>query len=356
MTTAILVTGGCGFIGTALCLHLLNQPDIRIINVDALTYAANPLSLAHLRDHPRYRFVHADVREGERLADLMVEEAVDGVIHLAAESHVDRSIDAAAPFIETNISGTVALLEAARRYLDHADDTRRERFRLVHLSTDEVYGSLGETGVFREDSAYDPRSPYAASKAAADHLVAAWTATYGLPAIVVNATNNYGPRQFPEKLIPLAILNALEHRPIGVYGDGRNRRDWLHVEDHARALLTIFRRGRVGERYHVSAEAERENLDVVRAICAALDARLEHAPAGGHGALITLVPDRPGHDFRYALDGHRLRTGLGWEPGWDFESGLTATVDWYLENRAWWQPLREVVYDGGRLGRPAAAG
>ncbi|MDJ1158804.1 dTDP-glucose 4,6-dehydratase [Chelatococcus sp. SYSU_G07232] len=344
----ILVTGGAGFIGSALVLHLVQDLGHEVVTVDALTYAANPRSLAPLAGNPHHRLVEADICDAARMRALVSETKPQAIVHLAAESHVDRSISGSGAFVRTNVLGTHVLLEAARTLFDRLDASERERFRFLHVSTDEVYGSLGDSGLFTEATPYDPRSPYSASKAASDHLVSAWGHTYGLPVLVSNCSNNYGPRQFPEKLVPLMILNALEGKPLPLYGDGLNVRDWLHVEDHARALVAILEGGRPGESYNVGARAERTNRVVVEAICAAMD---ELRPDGApHARLVTAVPDRPGHDRRYAIDPAKIERELGWRPRMDFERGLRTTVRWYLDNEDWWQPLRQRVYGGERLG------
>jgi dTDP-glucose 4,6-dehydratase len=343
----IIVTGGAGFIGSALCRLLIGTTDDVLLNVDKLTYAGNLDSLRPVAGEPRYRFVQADICDRPALDAIFKEFDPDAVFHLAAETHVDRSIAAASPFVQTNIVGTLNLLEAARNHLAAAEADKRARFRLLHISTDEVYGSLGPSGLFSETTAYDPSSPYAASKASADHLVRAWHVTYGLPVIITNCSNNYGPYQFPEKLIPLTILNAIEGKPLPVYGDGYNVRDWLHVEDHARALYHILRRGRPGEKYNVGASSEMTNLDVVGRICDRLD---KLRPAGApHRRLISFVTDRPGHDKRYAIDASKLRRELDWTHEVEFAAGIDATVDWYLGNEWWWRPLRD-RYAGERLG------
>ncbi len=346
----ILVTGGAGFIGSAVCRHLIAATGHTCINADKLTYAANPASLAAIADDPRYRFHRVDIADKAAIARLMADEDVDAVIHLAAESHVDRSIDGPAAFIETNIDGTYCLLEATRAHRDELDEARRAAFRFVHVSTDEVFGSLGPEGAFGEASPYDPSSPYSASKAASDHLARAWQRTFGLPVIVTNCSNNYGPCQFPEKLVPLTIINALSEKPLPVYGKGENVRDWLHVEDHARALVEVLERGQAGATYLIGGRAEARNIDVVRGICTAMD-DLRPRPGGRpHAGLITFVEDRPGHDLRYAIDPSRIERELGWSPSRDFASGLRSTVEWYLANEAWWRPLLNNVYDGRRLG------
>jgi dTDP-glucose 4,6-dehydratase len=342
----VIVTGGAGFIGSAVCRHLVREQGWTVLNLDKLTYAANLRSLEAVKDHPRYQFVRGDICDRATLDGVFDRFAPDAVMHLAAESHVDRSITGSGEFIRTNVLGTHTLLEAARRYW--TDLPNGTPFRFLHISTDEVYGSLGETGSFAETSAYDPRSPYAASKAASDHLARAWHETYGLPVIVSNCANNYGPCHFPEKLIPLMILNALEEKPLPVYGDGMNVRDWLYVEDHVRALVLILTKGRIGAKYNVGGRSERTNLQVVETICDILD---ELAPARAKRRdLITFVADRPGHDRRYAIDPSKVETELGWRPIESFESGLEKTVRWYLDNRPWWEPLRQNVYRGERLG------
>jgi dTDP-glucose 4,6-dehydratase len=352
----VLVTGGAGFIGSALVRHLLLDAGHAVVNLDALTYSANPASLADLADHPGYRFVHADICDAAAVARAFDSHDPDAVINLAAESHVDRSIDAPAGFLRTNVEGTYVLLEAARRHWQGLDGARRERFRFHQVSTDEVYGALGPEGRFTEDSPYRPSSPYSASKAAADHLALAWQRTYGLPVVISNCTNNYGPRQFPEKLMPLVILNALEGRTLPVYGDGGQVRDWLHVEDHARALVAVLTKGRAGRSYNIGAECERRNIDVVRAICRLVDEADPGSPHGPRERLIEFVADRPGHDRRYAMDPARARAELGWNPEVGFDDGLARTVRWYLDNESWWRPLRERVYGGERLGLGTVAG
>nr|WP_298097812.1 dTDP-glucose 4,6-dehydratase [uncultured Shinella sp.] len=344
----ILVTGGAGFIGSALIRHLVLEAGAEVLNVDKLTYAGNLASLRDVENAPNYRFLKADICTKRVMTEAFDTFRPDRVMHLAAESHVDRSINAAGTFIETNVVGTFTLLEAARAYWNGLPASAREAFRFVHVSTDEVYGSLGDEGFFHEDTPYDPSSPYSASKAASDHLAIAWQRTYGLPVIVSNCSNNYGPYHFPEKLIPLIILNALEGRPLPVYGKGANIRDWLYVEDHARALHLIAERGRPGEKYNVGGRNERRNIDVVRRICQIMDAmRPKNSP---HEQLITHVDDRPGHDARYAIDATRLEKELGWKAREKFESGIEKTVAWFLENEWWWRPLRETVYLGERLG------
>ncbi len=350
----IIVTGGTGFIGSALCQHLVRQSADEVLNIDKLTYAANPASVAALEDAPSYRFMQADICDMESMRRAFAEFRPDAVMHLAAESHVDRSIDAAAPFMHTNIIGTFTLLEAAREYWNSLPADRRERFRFLMVSTDEVYGSLGKEGAFSETTPYDPSSPYSASKASADHLAMAWHRTYGLPVIITNCSNNYGPRQFPEKLIPLMIINALHGKPLPVYGDGSNVRDWLHVDDHAQALRLVVEKGKTGEKYNIGGNSERTNLQVVKAICAIMDEL--HPQGAPHEELIRFVEDRPGHDFRYAINAEKIRRELGWQPRETFESGLRKTVEWYLENEAWWRPLYQANAQGKRRGVLANSG
>ncbi|MEM8959578.1 MAG: dTDP-glucose 4,6-dehydratase [Pseudomonadota bacterium] len=344
----LMVTGGCGFIGSAVVRRAVAQGH-RVVNVDALTYAANPANVSTVMGHPAYTFERIDIRDRTALDRIFRKYQPDAVMHLAAESHVDRSIDGPGAFIETNITGTFQLLAAARAHWEERG--RPEAFRFHQVSTDEVYGTLGATGQFTEDTPYDPRSPYAASKAAADHLVRAWGETYGLPVLVTNCSNNYGPYHFPEKLIPVVILNALAGRTIPVYGRGENVRDWLYVEDHAAALLTVLSGGRVGETYAIGGNAEARNIDIVRRICALLDARRpQNAP---HDRLIRFVTDRPGHDFRYAINASKIRDELGWRPTVSLDEGLARTVDWYLANRPWWQALQGRSGVGERLGLTA---
>lgn len=341
----LLVTGGAGFIGSAV-VRLAIARGYQVVNLDALTYAACLDNVAPVAGHPGYAFVHADIRDAGALERVFAEHAPDAVMHLAAESHVDRSIDAPGSFIETNVTGTYTLLQAARAHWERKG--RPAGFRFHHVSTDEVYGSLGETGKFTEETAYAPNSPYSASKAAADHLVRAWHETYGLPVVVTNCSNNYGPYQFPEKLIPVVILNALQGRPIPVYGQGLNLRDWLYVEDHADALLAVLERGSAGRTYNIGGENEARNIDLVRMICAILDRlRPKGAP---HAELITFVEDRPGHDLRYAIDPGRIRKELGWRPSVTLEEGLERTVRWYLDNAPWWRALQTREGVGKRLG------
>lgn len=344
----ILVTGGAGFIGSALVRHLVKDVGAEVLTLDKLTYAGNLASLRTVDAAPNHRFVRADICDRRAVVSALEEFQPDRIYHLAAESHVDRSIDGPADFIATNIVGTYTLVDCARQYWLTLDAERKARFRFLHVSTDEVYGSLGADGLFTEETAYDPSSPYSASKAASDHLVTAWHRSYGFPAVISNCSNNYGPYHFPEKLIPLTILNALHGQPLPVYGSGSNVRDWLYVEDHACALHLIAGQGRLGEKYNVGGRNERRNIDVVTSICRILD-RIRPGPET-HESLITYVTDRPGHDFRYAIDASRLESELGWRAQENFESGIEKTVVWYLENEWWWRPLREKVYSGERLG------
>jgi dTDP-glucose 4,6-dehydratase len=341
----ILVTGGAGFIGSAVVRHAVRAGH-SVVNLDALTYAANPENVRPVANSPLYQFEHADIRDRATLDRIFEAHVPDAVMHLAAESHVDRSIDGPGDFVDTNITGTFNLLEAARAHW--VRQGRPEAFRFHHISTDEVYGTLGPTGQFTEDTPYAPNSPYSASKAASDHLVRSWYETYGLPVLVTNCSNNYGPYHFPEKLIPVVILKALAGEPIPVYGAGENVRDWLYVEDHADALLTVLTRGAVGRSYNIGGENERRNIDLVRTICAILDEKRPKATA--YADQITFVTDRPGHDLRYAIDPTRIRTELGWRPSVTVEEGLARTVQWYLDNDAWWRPLQDRQGVGTRLG------
>jgi dTDP-glucose 4,6-dehydratase len=350
----IIVTGGAGFIGSAVVRHLVLQAGATVLTVDKLTYAGTRTSLKAVDDHPNHQFVQADICDETAVARALSEFRPERIIHLAAETHVDRSITGAKTFLETNVIGTFTLLELARQYWMTLDRQAREAFRFLHVSTDEVYGSLGTDGLFEETTRYDPGSPYSASKAASDHFATAWHRTYGLPVVISNCSNNYGPFQFPEKLIPLAILNAMEGKALPVYGAGTNVRDWLHVDDHARALDLIASNGRPGERYNVGGRNERSNIDVVRRIAQIMDAlRPDGAP---HERLISFVPDRPGHDQRYAIDPTKLESELGWRADETFETGIEKTVRWYMENESWWKPLRDNVYRGERLGTLQPAG
>jgi len=350
MSKRILVTGGAGFIGSAVVRQAIRETDHQVVVVDKLTYAGNMDSLAPVSNDPRYAFERADIADAAKMRELFERYRPDAVMHLAAESHVDRSIDGPGEFIQTNVVGTFTLLQAALGHWRTLPGAERDAFRFHHISTDEVFGSLGEEGLFCETTAYDPRSPYSASKAASDHLVRAWHHTYGLPVVVTNCSNNYGPYHFPEKLIPLIIINALEGLKLPVYGQGANVRDWLFVDDHARALLTVVTKGTVGETYCVGGRCEKANIDVVHTICALMDELAPSVKIGPRESLITYVADRPGHDMRYAIDASRIAADLNWEPQETFESGLRKTVEWYLANRTWWERIRSGVYRGERLG------
>ncbi len=341
----LLVTGGAGFIGSAVVRRAIRDGH-QVVNLDALTYAACLDNVAEVANDPNYTFLEADIRDRVAMDRALVDHAPDAIMHLAAESHVDRSIDGPGAFIETNVTGTYTLLEAARMYWERQG--RPDSFRFHHISTDEVYGSLGATGQFTEDTPYDPRSPYSASKAASDHLVRAWFETYGLPVVLTNCSNNYGPYHFPEKLIPVIILNALAGKPLPIYGDGSNVRDWLFVEDHAEALLLVVRKGQIGRSYNIGGENECTNLQLVQMLCGILD-RLRPGPAP-YADLITFVADRPGHDARYAIDPTRIRQELGWRPSVSVEEGLERTVQWYLDNESWWRALQNREGVGKRLG------
>lgn len=345
----ILVTGGAGFIGSAVVRRLVGRGH-HVVNVDKLTYAGNVESLRQIEASPNYRFHQADIGDSERIAAILDGERVDAIMHLAAESHVDRSIDGPGRFVETNVVGTFRLLDAALTYWSRLEGEARQTFRFHHVSTDEVFGELPfDSGVFTEDTPYAPTSPYSASKAASDHFVRAWHRTYGLPVVLSNCSNNYGPFHFPEKLVPLVILNAIERKPLPVYGRGANVRDWLYVDDHARALEMVLTRGRIGESYNVGGRSERSNLSVVETICDLLDRKLpEGAP---HRTLIEFVDDRPGHDRRYAIDPTKIERELGWAADESFESGIEKTIDWYLANEWWWRPIRDGAYGGARLGQ-----
>jgi len=347
----IIVTGGAGFIGSALVRHLLDHTAYEVLVVDKLTYAGNLASLASVQGEPRYHFRLTDIANRSAIADIFSSFDPDAVMHLAAESHVDRSIDDPAEFINTNVVGTSVLLDAALAHF-RTPGTRARGFRFLHVSTDEVYGTLKDEGRFTEETRYDPRSPYSASKAASDHLVRAWSHTYGLPILLINCSNNYGPYQFPEKLIPLTIIKGLLGEAMPLYGRGLNVRDWLFVEDHAQALTLVLEQGSVGQTYNIGGNAERRNIDVVTAICDAMDALIPCPTGASYRELIAFVSDRPGHDFRYAVDFTKLSMQLGWSPKHSFEAGLIKTVKWYLENRAWWQPLLSSHKGGG--GRPLA--
>jgi dTDP-glucose 4,6-dehydratase len=345
----ILVTGGAGFIGSALIRHLIGATTHEVVNVDKLTYAGTLTSLDAVSSDPRYAFAHVDVCDKAEIARVFERHDPDIVVHLAAESHVDRSIDGPEEFVRTNVLGTFAMLGAALSHWQSLPPERRESFRFHHVSTDEVYGSLGPDGLFSETSPYDPRSPYSASKAASDHFVNAWHHTYGLPTLITNCSNNYGPYHFPEKLIPLTIIKCLKGEAIPVYGKGDNVRDWLFVEDHARALATVFEKGKPGETYNIGGSAERTNLSVVEAICDALDGLRPRPDGSSHRRLITFVTDRPGHDHRYAIDAAKIRRELGWAPLESFETGIGRTVQWFIDNEAWWTAIGN-RYSGERLG------
>lgn len=349
----ILVTGGAGFIGSALVRHLIAHTGHQVLNVDKLTYAGDERSLASVSGDGRYSFLKADICDGRAMREALTGFAPDVVTHLAAESHVDRSIDGPAAFIDTNVVGTFVLLSEVLAYWRGLDEPAQARFRFHHISTDEVFGSLGAEGFFTETTAYDPRSPYSASKAASDHLVRAWGHTYDLPVLVTNCSNNYGPYHFPEKLIPLMIIKCLTGQPLPVYGAGLNVRDWLYVDDHARALTRVFEAGRVGETYIIGGRSERTNLDVVHRIAESLDRVRPRADGASYKTQITFVADRPGHDHRYAIDPSKLERDLGWTAQESFESGIEKTVAWYLDNEWWWRPLLERNYAGQRLGLAA---
>lgn len=345
-----MITGGAGFIGSALIRFLMAETDYRVINVDRLTYAGNLESLSAVAGNPRHHFSQTDICDAAGLQRLFAEFQPDAVMHLAAESHVDRSIDGPADFVQTNLVGTYTLLEAARHYWKSLNPSPKAAFRFHHISTDEVYGSLGETGFFTEATAYQPNSPYSATKAGSDHLVRAWHRTYGLPVLLTNCSNNYGPYQFPEKLIPLVINNALAGKPLPVYGKGENIRDWLYVDDHAKALIRVLEKGEPGETYNIGGSNEHTNLDVVQRICAILDELMPDSPFKLHKDLITFVTDRPGHDARYAIDADKIQTVLGWQPAETFDSGLRKTVQWYLANQQWCENVLSGSYQQQRLG------
>jgi dTDP-glucose 4,6-dehydratase len=351
----ILVTGGAGFIGSAVVRHIIRDTDWTVANVDKLTYAGNLESLAEARTSNRHRHYKVDICDRPAIDAILAEFRPDAILHLAAESHVDRSITGAAPFIETNVNGTFTMLEATLAYWRTLDEAARGRFRFQHISTDEVFGSLGATGLFTETTPYAPNSPYSASKAASDHLVRAWHHTYGLPTLATNCSNNYGPYHFPEKLIPLVTIRALRGESLPVYGKGENVRDWLHVEDHAEALTLVLRKGKPGETYNIGGNSERRNIDVVRGICRLLDEMQPDAAHRPHESLIKFVTDRPGHDARYAIDASKIASELGWRPRHDFESGLRDTVRWFLDNRAWWERVMSGEYRGERLGLTASS-
>jgi dTDP-glucose 4,6-dehydratase len=344
----IIVTGGAGFIGSALIRYLIAETDHVVLNLDKLTYAGNLASLKVIEESERYSFSQTDICDKDAVTQVLTDFQPDAIMHLAAESHVDRSIDGPAEFINTNIVGTYNLLDAAKKYWDALDKNKKSEFRFQHISTDEVYGSLGDTGLFTEATSYDPRSPYSASKAASDHLVMAWHHTYDLPVLMTNCSNNYGPCHFPEKLIPLVILNALDGKELPIYGKGDNVRDWLYVEDHAKALYAVLSDGKAGETYNIGGNEERQNIEVVHTICDILD---ELVPKDTqYREQVVFVSDRPGHDKRYAIDASKINAELGWQPDETFESGIKKTVQWYLDNACWWRPIRDKKYSGDRLG------
>jgi len=346
----IIVTGGAGFIGSAVIRQYINDTDHEVINLDALTYAGNLESLADIESDPRYYFEHVDIRNRDEVRRVLQQYQPAAIMHLAAESHVDRSIDGPADFIMTNIVGTYNLLDEAKSYWESLIGEQKDNFRFHHVSTDEVYGDLEAEGFFTEETAYDPSSPYSASKASSDHLVRAWHRTYGLPVVVTNCSNNYGPYQFPEKLIPLVTLNALEGKPLPVYGDGSQVRDWLHVDDHARALRQVLEQGKTGATYNIGGHNEKTNLDVVKTICRLLDELVPDSPYKPHQSLIAFVTDRPGHDVRYAIDADKIEKELGWVPQETFESGIEKTIKWYLDNMEWCRHVQDGSYQRERLG------
>jgi len=346
----IIVTGGAGFIGSAVIRQYIQETDHEVVNLDALTYAGNLESLSVVSEHPNYYFEQVDIRDINELTRVFDQHKPDAVMHLAAESHVDRSIDGPADFIQTNIVGTYNLLDVAKKYWDELHDEKKDNFRFHHVSTDEVYGDLGKTGLFTEETAYEPSSPYSASKASSDHLVRAWHRTYGFPIVVTNCSNNYGPYQFPEKLIPLVTLNALEGKPLPIYGKGDQIRDWLYVDDHAIALRHVLETGEIGETYNIGGHNEKTNLEVVKTICAILDGLVPNPDQIPYESLITYVADRPGHDVRYAIDADKIAKELGWLPQETFESGIKKTISWYLENSEWCKHVQDGSYQRERLG------
>jgi len=346
----VIVTGGAGFIGSAVIRQYIADTDHEVINLDALTYAGNLESLAEVEENQRYNFEHVDICNIKELERVFQQHQPDAIMHLAAESHVDRSIDGPAQFIQTNIVGTYNLLDVAKKYWDGLTGDKKENFRFHHVSTDEVYGDLDETGYFTEETSYEPTSPYSASKASSDHLVRAWHRTYGFPIVITNCSNNYGGYQFPEKLIPLVTLNALEGKPLPIYGKGDQVRDWLHVDDHARALRLVLETGKNGETYNIGGHNEKTNLEVVKTICSLLDKLVPDSPHIPHESLITYVTDRPGHDLRYAIDADKIAADLGWTPDETFETGLEKTIKWYLSNSEWCQHVQDGSYQRERLG------
>lgn len=346
----IIVTGGAGFIGSAVVRQYIQDTEHEVINLDALTYAGNLESLSKVSDNPRYKFEHVDIRDIDAVSRVFEKHKPDAIMHLAAESHVDRSIDGPADFIQTNIVGTFNLLYVAKKYWDSLSGKKKEDFRFHHVSTDEVYGDLEETGFFTEETAYEPSSPYSASKASSDHLVRAWCRTYGFPIVITNCSNNYGPYQFPEKLIPLVTLNALEGKPLPIYGKGDQIRDWLYVDDHAIALRLVLETGKVGETYNIGGHNEKTNLEVVKTICAILDDLVPNLAQGHYEDLITYVKDRPGHDVRYAIDADKIANDLGWLPEETFESGIEKTIKWYLDNSEWCKHVQDGSYMRERVG------
>lgn len=345
----VVITGGAGFIGSALVRYIINNTDWQVLNIDKLTYAGHLESLEPVADNPRYRFSKTDICDQEAIRQIFAGYQPDAIFHLAAESHVDRSIDGPAEFIRTNINGTFNLLDTALSYYREGDERRKNAFRFLHISTDEVFGALGKTGYFTETTPYSPRSPYSASKASSDHLVNAYFHTYGLPVLITNCSNNYGPYQFPEKLIPVTILNALQGKPLPIYGKGENVRDWLYVDDHVRALVTVMEKGRPGETYNIGGRSEKQNIEVVNTICDVLD-KLAPRREGSYRDLKQFVTDRPGHDFRYAIDPTKIETELGWSNSVTFEQGIEQTVQWYLENTSWCEAVMGTSYKLERLG------